>query len=184
VKKARRALETSIAAVIVLWLVWLADLLLPADFRQYGIRPQEVAGLPGIVLAPLLHANPAHLMANSGALFVLLLVSLSFSRRLTFRTIFIVIILSGSLVWIFGSTHAVHIGASGLIFGLIGFLLFAGLFRREWIALIVSVIVFVLYGGALLSLLICMPGISWSGHFFGFITGVLAAWWTRKASAK
>lgn len=178
-KKTRTNLEISLAAVSVLWAVLLADVLLPTDLRQYGIRPQDVSSLPGIVLTPFLHANLAHLIANSGALFILLLVSLSFSRRLTFQTVIIIILLSGSMVWVFGSPHTVHIGASGLIFGLIGYLLFAGLFRREWIALIVSVIVFLLYGGALLSLLTTVPGISWAGHFFGFVSGVLAAWWTR-----
>ena len=182
VKKARTNFETAIIAVVALWLVWLADVLLPVDLRQYGIRPLEVSSLPGILLAPFLHANLPHLIANSGAFFVLLLVSLSFSRRLTIRAAYGIILLGGSMVWFFGSPQTVHIGASGLIFGLIGFLLFAGFFRREWTALFVSVIVFLLYGGALLSLLTYIPGVSWSGHFFGFGAGVLAAWWTRRVN--
>ena len=79
----------------------------------------------------------------------------------------------------FGTANTIHIGASGLIFGLIGFLLFSGIFRREWTALFVSLAIGFFYGGALLSLLSVVPGISWSGHFFGFLAGVMAAWWTK-----
>jgi membrane associated rhomboid family serine protease len=178
-KKSHRNLETSLTVVIVLWLVLLADLLLPIDLRQYGIRPREIDGLAGILFAPFLHANLAHLAANSGALFVLMLVSLSYNRRLTFRAAAVIILLGGFLVWVFGRPHTIHIGASGLIFGLIGFFLFLGFFRREWSALVVSIIVFFLYGGALLSLLVYVPGVSWSGHVFGFVSGVAAAWFAR-----
>lgn len=178
-KKSHRNLETALIVVVILWLVLLADLLLPVDLRQFGIRPREIDGLAGILSAPFLHANPAHLAANSGALFVLMLVSLSYNRRLTFRAMAIIVFLGGFLVWVFGRPHTIHIGASGLIFGLIGFLLLLGFFRREWSALVVSVIIFFLYGGALLSLLIYVPGVSWSGHVFGFFSGVAAAWFAR-----
>jgi membrane associated rhomboid family serine protease len=93
--------------------------------------------------------------------------------------ILIITLLGGGLVWVFGTANTIHIGASGLIFGLIGFLLFSGIFRREWTALFVSLAIGFFYGGALLSLLSVVPGISWSGHFFGFLAGVMAAWWTK-----
>ena len=178
-KKSHSNLELSVLLVVLLWLVLLADVILPVDLRQYGIRPREVGSLGGILFAPFLHANLSHLIANSGALFVLMLVSLSYNRRLTFRALTIIVLAGGLLVWIFGTPQSVHIGASGLIFGLIGFLLFTGFFRREWSALLVSIIVFLLYGGALLSLFVHAPGISWAGHFFGFLAGVLAAWLNR-----
>jgi membrane associated rhomboid family serine protease len=87
--------------------------------------------------------------------------------------------LGGLAVWLFGSASAIHIGASGVVFGLVGYLLFIGLFRREWVALAVSAAVFFFYGGALLSLLQLTPGVSWSSHFYGFLAGVLAAWRTK-----
>ena len=83
------------------------------------------------------------------------------------------------MVWLVGRPETVHIGASGVIFGLIGYLMFLGLFRRNWKAVIISVVVTLFYGGALYSFLVYVPGISWSGHFFGFLSGVLAAWWVR-----
>ena len=117
-------------------------------------------------------------------LFVLLVVSLSFSRKLTIMAILVISLVGGGLVWLFGGSNTVHIGASGIIFGLIGFLTFIGIFRREWKALLFSLAVFFFYGGTLLSLLRYVPGTSWTGHFFGFLSGALAASWLKGESSK
>jgi membrane associated rhomboid family serine protease len=180
--KITQHVKTAAMTVVCIWLVFLADWVLPVDFRGLGIRPREIGGLLGIPLAPVLHGSLAHLLANSGALFVLLLLTLAFSPRLAATAIGTIVLMGGGLVWLFGSGRTVHIGASGLIFGLIGFLVCMGLFRKEWTALVVSVLVLGLYGGALLSLLVATPGISWSGHFYGFLCGVLTAWWLRNSS--
>ena len=183
-EKSQKNLETALMAVAILWVVYFLNMALPFDLRSFGIRPRNLQGLWGIGVAPLLHGNLDHLIANSGALFVLLIVALSFSRKLTFSAIAIIILIGGSLVWLLGLGNTIHIGASGIIFGLIGFLMFIGVFRREWVALIVSIAVCLLYGGALLSLLQVRPGISWSSHCFGFLSGVMAAWWTKAKSGK
>lgn len=177
--KIGKNIKIALAAVAILWLVHLLNLVLPFDLRLYGLRPRHIEGLWGLVCAPFLHGGFGHLIANTGALFVLLTVSLSFSRKLTFIALLIIALVGGGLVWLFGGTNTVHIGASGIIFGLIGFLLLVGLVRREWIALLFSLAVFVLYGGTLFSLLVHMPGISWTGHLFGFLSGLWAAWVTR-----
>lgn len=177
--KIERGIKIALAAVAILWLVSFINLFLPIDLRLYGLRPRQLDSLAGILFTPFLHVDLRHLIANSGILFVLLIVSLSFSRKLTFRALWIIIIVGGGLVWLTGKEGTIHIGASGVIFGLIGFLMCLGLFRRDWKALIISLVVFLLYGGALQSLFIYVPGISWAGHLFGFISGVLAAWWTR-----
>ena len=177
--KIRQNLEIALIAVAILWIVHLLNIVIPIEFRFYGIRPRSLEGLRGIVFSPFLHGGFGHLIANTGALFVLLTASMSFYRKLTLRALLIIQVLGGGLVWLFGSGNSVHIGASGIIFGLIGFLMFIGFFRREWRALIISIAVVLFYGGALFSLLTWMPGISWSGHFFGFLAGVLAAWWTK-----
>jgi membrane associated rhomboid family serine protease len=158
--------------------------MLPINPLAYGLHPRRIDKLLGIALSPLLHADFGHLTANSGALFVLLTVSLSFSRKLTIVALLVITFLGGGLVWAFGKSNTVHIGSSGIIFGLIGFLMFIGVFRREWISLLCSVVIFFGYGGALFSLLSYRPGISWSGHFFGFISGVLAAWWTKNKNSR
>jgi len=181
--KIRKNLKIACAAVAVLWLVFFINHVTAVDLRFYGLRPRHVKGLLGILLAPFLHVDLSHLIANTGAFFALLLVSLSFSRRLAIKAILIIIVMGGGLVWLLGDSNSVHVGASGVIFGLIGFLMLLGAFRREWTALVISAAVLLLYGGALQSLLIYMPGTSWSGHIFGFISGALAAWWTSKESS-
>jgi len=178
-KKISRNIQIALGIVAVLWLVYLLNLFSPVDLRMYGLRPRHIGGLWGIAFTPLLHGGIDHLIANTGALFILLVASLSFSRKLTFTALSIILVFGGGLVWLFGAGNTVHIGASGIIFGLIGFLMFLGIFRGELKALIISTVIFILYGGALFSLLRYTPGISWTGHFFGFISGVLAAWWMR-----
>jgi membrane associated rhomboid family serine protease len=177
--KVRKNLQIALVAVSIPWLVYLVDLFLPVDLRLYGIRPRNIEGLWGIVFSPFLHANYGHLIANTGALFVLLFVALAFRRNLTLIALLVIAVLGGGFVWVFSDANTIHIGSSGIIFGLIGFLIFSGVFRREWRALAVSVVICLIYGGALFSLFYYMPGISWTGHFFGFFAGVLAAWWTR-----
>ena len=175
----RQALKTATIVVIVLWGIHAINWFFPFDLRYLGIQPRKLSGLIGIIGAPLLHGNLHHLIINTSALIVLLTVALAYSRRLALVSLGIVISLGGLLVWLLGSASAIHIGASGVVFGLVGYLIFIGLFRREWVALAISTAVFLIYGGILLSLLQTTPGISWSSHFFGFVSGILAAWWTR-----
>jgi membrane associated rhomboid family serine protease len=182
--KIRQNLQIALAAVAILWLVFFINYFLPMDLRLYGLRPRQLDSLAGIAFTPFLHVDLRHLIANSGIIFVLLAVSLSFSRKLTFRALWIIILIGGGLVWLSGKEGTIHVGASGVIFGLIGFLMCLGIFRRDWKALIISLAILFLYGGALQSLFIYVPGISWTGHLFGFISGVLAAWWTRAAKIR
>ena len=177
--KISRNLRLALAAIAILWLVYVVNLVLIIDLRMYGIMPRRLDGLWGLLAAPFLHVDIQHLIANSGVLFILLTVSLAYSRRLTFKALLTIMLLGGAMVWLFGKGGAVHIGASGIIFGLIGYLMCLGIFRRDWKGLIISTLITILYSGALYSLLIYIPGISWTGHLFGFISGVLAAWWSR-----
>jgi membrane associated rhomboid family serine protease len=181
--KIRKNLKLTMIFVSVPWLVYCINFFVPVDLRLYGLRPRNLEGLWGIFLCPFLHGNLNHLIANTGALFVLLLISLSFGRKLTTIAVSVIALMGGGLVWVFGQPDTVHIGSSGIIFGLLGFLLFVGIFRREKTALVVSLAIFVLYGGALWSLFHQIPGISWAGHFFGFLTGSLAASWTSRLRA-
>ncbi len=182
--KIRKNLQLTLVIVSVLWLVYFIDFVAPVDLQLYGLQPRNPEGLWGIMSSPFLHGNLNHLIANTGALFVLLFVSLSFSRKLTVIAVLAIALVGGGLVWVFGHPNSIHIGSSGIIFGLLGFLLFIGIFRREKMALVVSLGIFILYGGALWSLLYRLPGISWESHFFGFLIGSLAASWTSRLRAK
>ena len=177
--KISQNLRLAFAAIAILWLVYFLNLVLVVDLRVYGLKPRQIDGLWGILAAPFLHVDIQHLSANTGVLFILLAVSLSYSRAQTLKALLTIMLLGGGMVWLLGMGGTIHIGASGIIFGLIGYLMCLGVFRRDWKALIISIVITVVYGGALHSLLIYMPGISWTGHLFGFISGVLAAWVTR-----
>ncbi len=172
-------LRLAFAAIAVLWLVFFLDFFLTIDLRTYGIKPRHLDRLSGILAAPFLHVDIQHLTANSGVLFILVAVSLSYSRAQTLKAVLIIGLLGGGMVWLLGRGGTVHIGASGIIFGLIGYLMCLGFFRRSWKAVMISLAITILYGGVLYSLLIYVPGVSWSGHLFGFISGVVAAWWIR-----
>jgi len=177
--KIHKNLRTAFAAIAILWLVYFLNLILAIDLRMYGIVPRDIDGLTGILAAPFLHADIQHLTANTGVLFILLVVSLSHSRAQTIKAVLTIVFLGGGMVWLLGMGGTIHIGASGIIFGLIGYLMCLGLFRRDWKTVMISVTIFFLYGGALYTLLIYIPGISWSGHLFGFLSGIVAAWWVR-----
>ena len=179
--KIRQNIQTAFTSVAILWLVFFINLALPMDLRHYGLRPRQLDGLAGILFTPFLHVDLRHLIANSGILFVLLAVALSFSRKLAIRALWIIVLVGGGLVWLSGKEGTIHIGASGVIFGLIGYLMCLGIFRRDWKALIISLAIFLLYGGALQTLFIYVPGVSWAGHLFGFVSGAMAAWWMRSA---
>ena len=172
--------EIAAICVALLWGVFFLSLVLPFDLRNYGIRPRSLSGLPGLLLAPFLHAGFRHLISNSLALAPLLFFSLEYSRKLTVEAVLSIALIGGGGIWLFGKSHTVHIGASGIIFGLIGALLAIGLFRREFLALVVSLVVASYYGWALSSLFVVLPGVSWTGHFFGFAAGIFAAWLTRQ----
>lgn len=178
-----RNVKTALTAVACLWVIFFLGIILrqfwSVDIRHFGIQPREAEGLAGILFWPFLHGNIFHLLANSFALFFLLLLSLVFFKKLTILALVIITLVGGGAVWVFAGRDTVHIGASGLIFGLIGFMIFGGIFRKELKALLLSGAVLFLYGGLLLTLLVRIPGISWHGHLFGFLAGVLAAWLTR-----
>ena len=176
-------IRTALKTVACLWVIFLLGIILrhfwSVDIRSFGIHPREAEGLPGILLWPFLHGNFFHLLSNSFALFLLTLLSLVFYKKLTILAIVMITLLGGSAVWVFAGRHTVHIGASGVIFGLIGFMIAGGIFRKEIKSLLLSVLVLFFYGGLLFTLLIKIPGISWHGHLFGFLAGIFTAWVSR-----
>ncbi|KPA13785.1 rhomboid family membrane protein [Candidatus Magnetomorum sp. HK-1] len=168
-------IKTAFFVVSILWGIHLFNIIFPYELRLFGIRPRDIQGLWGILFCPFLHQNLSHLIANSSALIVLLSVSFMYSRKLTEIALIYIIIIGGGMVWLLGESGSLHIGASGIIFGLIGFLIFSGFYHQNLKAIIIAILVCFFYGGALWSLFIVMPGVSWSGHFFGFISGIIAS---------
>ena len=171
----RHTIKHELAGILVfiaiLWITFVGDWLTGWQLQYYGLQPRTLRGLIGIAMMPLLHGSFGHLLGNSISL-IILLPLLAGSRASTLKTSLIIVLLSGSLLWIFG-TPALHIGASGLIYGLICFLLGAGYFERRIMSAIIALVVLFFYGTTLVFgvLPFINPGISWDGHLMGAIAG-------------
>jgi membrane associated rhomboid family serine protease len=160
----------------LMWLAEVADrLLFQGALDAGGIRPRTEAGLSGILLAPFLHADFAHLLANTVPLLVLGWLVLVRSLRDFLWVTAVAVLLGGLGVWLVGGPGTVHIGASGLVFGYLGYLLLRGYWERSLSAILVAVVAGLLYGGALWGVLPLSHGVSWEGHLFGFAGGATAA---------
>lgn len=162
--------------VLLLWVIELVNLVI---FRgrliEFGIVPRNLIGLRGILFAPFLHAGWGHLISNTLPLLGLgWLVMLR--RTADFWAVSIMtILISGLGVWLLGGANTLHVGASGVIFGYLGYLLMRGYFERSVLAIGFSLVVAMLYGGLLWGIFPTAIGISWQGHLFGLIGGGVAA---------
>ena len=168
----------------VMWVLEVVDAGTGGRLDAYGIRPRTLDGLEGIPLSPFLHAGFGHLMSNSAVLAVLgvvAYVAVSLGRFLAL--VAITTLTSGLGAWTFGATGSVVVGASGVIFGLLGFLLVRGLVERSPGSITVSIMVLLVYGGTITGVLPGMPFVSWQSHLFGFLGGVAAAFWLRRRPA-
>lgn len=161
--------------VSVMWAQEIADQALNANWDRFGIRPRNLDGLEGILASPFLHDGFGHLIANSVPLLVLgVTIALAGLSRLLAVTA-IAALVGGVGTWLFAPANTNHIGASGIVFGFATYLLARGVFSRRLTHLAVGALVAFVYGGALLSGLIPTAGVSWQGHFFGGLGGVVAA---------
>jgi membrane associated rhomboid family serine protease len=153
----------------------LVDLALDHRLDQYGIEPREPDGLVGVVAAPFLHADFGHLIANTIPFVVLgIIIGLQGVARVLVVT-GIVMLVSGVGTWLIGPDNSLHIGASGIVFGYATYLLARGLFNRDLVEIAIGLGVVAIWGTALLGGLVPQDGVSWQGHFFGAVGGVLAA---------
>jgi membrane associated rhomboid family serine protease len=168
-----------------LWFLELLDQLSGNEMDQLGIHAREVDGVPEIFTAPFLHAGWDHLISNSLPFYVLgFLVLLSGLARWVASSL-IIIIISGMTAWSLTPPHTIILGASGLIFGWLTYLLARGIWSRRPAQVVVAVIVLLLYGGLIWSVLPGSAGVSWQAHLGGAIGGVVAAWLLhRRASGQ
>jgi membrane associated rhomboid family serine protease len=174
----RRA--TALAAfVALLWAIQVVNWIIGYGLNPaFGLIPRHGSGLDGVIAMPLLHGSFAHLMANTPPLLVMGGLLVATTTRALLAVNAVVIGLGGGLVWLFGSS-AIHIGASGLVFGWFGFLVVRGLVDRSAITLGAALVVGVLYGSLLWSVFPGQPGVSWEAHLFGALAGAAAAFLVR-----
>ena len=167
----------------VFWTVFVVNWILGGSLLSLGIIPRTAIGLRGILFAPFLHGSLSHLVANS-----IPFVALGWMVMLRDERHFIPVTLagmigSGLMAWLLGAAGTVHIGASGVIFGYLGFLMLTGWYTRSFGSILLSVIVTLVWGSIVLGMMPGEPGISWQAHVGGFLGGALAARGFRKPDA-
>ncbi len=165
----------------LLWIIQLVNAALGGALVAFGIHPRTIAGLVGILLAPFIHGNFPHLIANTIPFAVLGAFVMARRKRDFFIVSALSALIGGLGIWLIAPALSVHVGASILIFGFLGFLLSRGIFERRFWPILGSIVVFFLYGGALFGIVPGQEGISWQGHLFGLLGGILAARLTRSA---
>jgi membrane associated rhomboid family serine protease len=158
--------------IALIWIIFALDSFLPLE--TYGLVPRTLRGLAGIVTMPFLHGDFKHLLGNTIPLAVTMML-LAGSRANSGAIVIIITLLSGIGLWLFGRT-ALHIGASGLVFGLIAFHVCAGIFEKRLQSVVLSVIVGLLYASTILQGIVPFQrGVSWEGHLIGSIAGAFVA---------
>jgi len=171
----------SLALILaLLWIIEILDsLLLGSRLELAGIQPREFSGLDGILFAPFLHAGWGHLLSNSLALLILgAALLLSGWRDLAIVTA-VSALVAGIVVWLIGSPHSIHIGASSVVFGYFGFLIASGYYQKTPLTILLAVLVVIFFGGAIWTMLptetVRAANISWEGHLGGALGGFLVA---------
>ncbi|MGR3502308.1 rhomboid family intramembrane serine protease [Pseudaestuariivita sp.] len=168
-----------IALVAVIWLVQGVNLVTGYALNpRFGLIPRFAAGLDGVLFMPVLHGSVAHAASNTVPLLILGGLTAATAGKVKAAATAIIVVLGGLGVWLFGAS-AIHVGASGLVFGWLGFLIARGFVERKPIPLIVSLAVGLVYGTMLWGVLPGQPGISWEAHLFGALAGLVAALFLR-----
>lgn len=185
--------------LLIIWAIFYYDHKYSFDLYALGINPRKFSGLIGILFSPLLHGDFNHIISNTFPLLILATMLFYYYKDIAYKTFFIIYFSEGILVWLFGSlfftrnSHldSYHIGASGIIYGLAGFLFFSGLIRKNLTLYGTSLLVIFLYGSVVWGIfplqfqraihyITYEQNISWEGHLFGFLTGLTLAFIFRK----
>lgn len=159
----------------ILWGIHLINVLMGYRLNVFGILPRTPHGLIGIAASPFLHGSFGHLFFNSIPLFVLSAMILANGRQFFFDVSIIIIFCSGAILWLFGR-RAMHVGASGVIMGYWGFLLLNAYQQRSFVAILLALLCLYYFSGLVFSLFPREERVSWEGHVFGFLAGLLASY--------
>lgn len=176
-----RAIIVPARMVFLMWLAFTAERYIDYDLGLLGIYPRTLFGLVGIPFGPLVHGNLMHLASNTFPILFLGTTLYFFYSRIAGRVFMQCYFGTGLLVWIFGRT-SYHIGASGIIYSLAGFLIFFGLFRKDLKSLIISLVILSLYWTMIYGIFPGQYGVSWESHFFGALVGAITAFAYSRSS--
>ena len=180
--KVRRALNASLALVLLLWVVFIAQQ--GFDWRWLTVTPRSATGLLGLLGAPLLHGSAEHIIANSIALLMLGTLAGTTYPKASLRALPLLWLGSGLGAWLLGQPESHHLGASGVSHGLAFLVFVLGLLRRDRAAIAAGMLAFLFYGGMLLTILPREAGVSWESHLGGAVAGVIAAFLFRRSDPR
>ena len=165
-----------IVSVIMFWVIEILDFVVfKGSLDRYGIQPHSLMGLRGILFAPFLHGGFGHLIGNTIPFITLGWLTMIQETSDFYIVSLVSAIVGGIGVWIFGAPGSIHIGASIVIYGYLGFLLLRGYFQKNIPSIALSLFVALAYGGLIWGVFPSEIGVSWQGHLFGFIGGAIAA---------
>ncbi|MFH1297743.1 MAG: rhomboid family intramembrane serine protease [Bacteroidota bacterium] len=169
--------------VVLIWLVKSVEVIFNTSFAVYGLHPMQWKGIPGILTMPLVHSGWNHLFANSVPLFILAAFLFYSYREIAWKVLILIYVVSGLWVWFLGVPGSVHIGASGVVYGLAAFLFTSGIIRRDTKLMAITLLVAFLYGGLIWGIFpqfFPRERISWEGHLMGLLAGTILAIYFRK----
>ena len=168
-----------LSLVVTIWIVEIVNFLLGHQLTSFGILPRSSSGLIGIALSPFIHTGFWHAVSNTVPLLILGGLTLAADKARFWMTTVSIILLSGTLVWLFARS-SYHVGASGLVFGYFGALIARAFIYRSLKSILLAIITLSLYGGLIWGVLPLRSHISFEGHFFGLIAGILYIWIIHK----
>ena len=178
-----RALIFPTLFIFLIWAVKIAEIWSGISFASFGLRPLQWSGIWGILTFPLIHAGWSHLFANTVPLLILLTFLFHSYREIAWKVFLLIYLVSGLWIWVFARSGTVHIGASGLIYGLAAFLFVSGILRRNSALMAITLLVVFLYGGLIWGIFpqfFPRERISWEGHLMGLLAGTILAFYFRK----
>ena len=185
IAEAKKALWVMVGLLAVLWLVQIVNAVEGYDLnREFGIEARDPASLPEIFSAPFMHSSWTHIEGNSGPLFVFGFLAAYRGVKKWLGVSVLIIVASGLGVWFITPSNTVTVGASGLLFGYFGYVIVRGLFDRHPIDIVIGLVMALCFAYQFTSLLPTDEGVSWQGHLFGFVGGIVGGWIFRDRRAK
>lgn len=169
-----RGMIVPLSMVALMWVVQIFQSLTMLELGYYGIRPRSQEGFQGVFLAPLIHSGYSHLLSNTFPFLALSGLMVVFYTKIAVRAIWIIYFLTGIFVWFFGRT-VYHIGASGVVYGLLAFVFWTGIFRRNIKSIALAVLVLFYYGSMFSGILPGQEDVSWESHLLGAVAGIIVA---------
>jgi membrane associated rhomboid family serine protease len=174
-----RRLAFPIGFLIVIWLIHIVQAITGMDFGTLGVFPRRTEGLSGILTSPLIHGSWEHLFYNTVSFMLLSAVIFAFYPRIALRSFILLYLLSGLGVWAIAQPNTYHIGASGVVYGMVSLVFWSGVFRRNLKSIVLALIVLVVYAGFFEGIVPGKEGVSWESHLLGAVAGIGIAWWYR-----